>query len=226
MDSISKLIEDSGHAAQHRPARRGGTAADLLMEGQLLEQQILKLMEDDPVGGAQSHIGRFHMQRYGFLCGSLARAEEHAGCKLFNSVDRYGFLTDARERIERQWREYPTEFELRDVLLESKWIMAQMAVEDCWAEDPEDECAPDTCPTKTGEWSPFTTDAYIGVFMGPEGAEPLAVQRDPFAMDEEEIRDRLGKVTVEVEETGERVSYGDSVPAEAPKEGFKEAHLG
>lgn len=195
MGSIEKLIDASGHAAQYRPARGGSNIGALLVQGAMLEHQILQLIEADPVGAAKSFLGRAHLQRYGWMLGDVGKAEDAANCRLFGDAVP-------------NWN-YPFQFGLKDVLLEAKWVLAQLVAEECWGG------SDDADPEPSGqELSPYTTDAFIGVWMGEEGmdGEPLP---DPFEMDEP--RHPPG-IVVKCEETGEYLAGS----GEPPAEGFRE----
>ena len=128
-------------ADAHKPG--GMLRNDLAI--QKIELDILAAVERDPEGSAKSWLGRIHLMQFGFLLGKYELVEKAMGCKPFSQPVSY---------------DYPYAFELKDVMLESKWIIAQLVAEEYFEDGPES--------------TPFTPEAVIN-------SDDEIVPRDIFA---------------------------------------------
>ena len=160
MDQLTSLTDSTGHAAEVRPAQSGmwadahrpGGIARNEMAIQLMEQEITSAIEQDPEGAAKSWIGRIHLLQYGFLLGDMEDIEKAMGCKAADKPQNW---------------EYPYKFGLRDVLLASKWIIAQLVAEEYFEKGPES--------------TPYTPEALINVNLGEDQPYFSPVPKDVFA---------------------------------------------
>lgn len=184
------FFEPAGEIRQMREVR----GADYFRtQADILEAQILRVIEDDPVAAGMSWLGRNYLKKYGFLLPNALASMGLCICdgdgKLYNLA--HG-ATCSETHTLRAENAYPRQFELGDVLLHGDQITLQLIAEE-YLED-------------AGELSPYTPDVLT--VMRPIFADPFASNERP---------------DVTVEGKDETVNLNPLLPpSHAPDYGFRE----
>lgn len=108
------------------------------VETAIMEQEILRMVEEDPEGAAKSLLGMIHLKRYGFL-----RPDPNKDC--------------GQNCFELVGEDYPRKFDLLDVMVDGREITLQLIAEE-YLGDADNDAAPDPAG---GEFTPYTLDAVL-----------------------------------------------------------------
>lgn len=152
------------------------------LQAEIIEQQILSLIESDPVGAAKSWIGRAHLQRFWWLLGSYPVACAAANCELL---------------MIKPTEKYPWVFELGDVLVEGAWLSAQLVAQEYFERGPE---------------TPLALEAMIGLRLDGKPkhspADPFEVDDRPAVTVELRQGERVETVRLDGGSPGTRPAEG------------------